>query len=115
MQISGKQSPSPTRVFVIAENRLLRETLARLFRKRSEISIVGDSCCSDSVLQEVSSAKSDILLLDCFNTSDKSDSWLTEVHESVPDLKLVLFGMDDDPDVFLRAVRLGIAGYVVKN
>src|SRR4029077_20063579 len=115
MQISGKQSLSPVRVYVIAENRLLRETLVRLFRKRSEVSIVGDTCCSDSAITDIASAKSDLLLLDCFNGSSASDDWLADLQESIPEIKIVLFGMDEDPNLFLRAVRRGIAGYVLKN
>jgi len=115
MQISGKRSLSPIRVYVVAENRLLRETLVRLFRKRNEISIVGDTCCSDSVIADIASAKSELLLLDCFNTNNASDDWLADLQESLPEIKIVLFGMDEDPGVFLRAVRLGIAGYVLKN
>ncbi len=115
MQISGKQSASPMKVFVVTENRLLRETLVRLFRKRSEINIVGDACCSDSSIEVITSAKSELLLLDCFNTKQVSDDWLVDLQESIPEIKIVLFGMDEDPDVFLRAVRLGIAGYVLKS
>src|ERR1700730_12939492 len=115
MQDTGKQLSSPTRVYVMAENRLLRETLVRLFRKRNEISIVGDTCCSESAIDAIASAKSDLLLLDCFETKHRSDDWLADLQESIPDLKLILFGMDEDADIFIRAVRQGIAGYVLKN
>jgi DNA-binding NarL/FixJ family response regulator len=115
MQISGKQLSSPAKLYVVAENRLLRETLVRLFRKRSEISIVGDTCCSDSVIEDIASAKSDLLLLDCFETKHTSDDWLADLQETAPEVKIILFGMDEDPDVFLRAVRRGVAGYVLKN
>lgn len=116
MPISGKQSPSPIKVFVVAENRLLRETLVRLFRKRSEINIVGDTSCSESSVENIASTKSDLLLLDCFNANRTSDDdWLADLQESIPELKVVLFGMDEDPDTFIRAVRRGVAGYVLKN
>ncbi len=115
MQSSGKRSLSPIRVYVVAENRLLRETLVRLFRKRNEISIVGDTCCSDSAIADIASAKSELLLLDCFSSNSATDDWLADLQESLPEIKIVLFGMDEDPGVFLRAVGLGIAGYVLKN
>ncbi len=115
MQISGKQLYSPAKLYVVAENRLLRETLVRLFRKRSEISIVGDTCCSDSAIEDIASAKSDLLLLDCFETKHTSDEWLADLQETAPEIKIILFGMDEAPDVFLRAVRRGVAGYVLKN
>src|SRR5258705_4411419 len=116
MPISGKQSPSPIKVFVVAENRLLREPLVRLFRKRSEISIIGETCCSEASIETIASTRSDLLLLDCFNANPASDDdWLADVQESIPEIKVVLFGMDEDPDIFLRAVRRGIAVYVLKN
>jgi DNA-binding NarL/FixJ family response regulator len=115
MPISVKQSVAPIRVYVVAENRLLRETLVRLFRKRIEINIVGDTCCSDSSIEDITSAKADLLLLDCFNTKHASDDWLADLQESLTEIKIILFGMDEDPDVFLRAVRRGVAGYVLKN
>jgi DNA-binding NarL/FixJ family response regulator len=114
MQVSCKTSPS-IRVYVVAENRLLRETLVRLFRKRNEISIVGETGCSGFSVNDVTAAKSELLLLDCFNTKLVSDDWLADIQEVGPDVKIVLFGMDEDPEVFLRAVRKGIAGYVLKN
>jgi len=115
MQGNGKQPSSPARIYVMAENRLLRETLVRLFRKRSEISIVGDTCCSESAIKDIASAKTDLLLLDCFKTKHTSDDWLADLQESIPELKIILFGMDEDAEVFLRAVRRGIAGYVLKS
>ena len=114
MQISGKPS-APVRIFVVAENRLLRETLVRLFRKRNEISIVGDTCCSNAAIADIASARSELLLLDCFNASSTSEDWLADLQESIPEIKIVLFGMDEDPSLFLCAVRRGIAGYVLKN
>jgi len=115
MQISEKQSSSPTKVYVLAENRLLRQTLVRLFRKRSDIDVVGDACCSDSAVEDIVSSKSDLLLLDCFDTLHASDDWLSCLQDAMPNIKIVLFGMNEDPDFFLRAVRRGIAGYVLKS
>jgi DNA-binding NarL/FixJ family response regulator len=115
MQISDRHSSSPTKVYVLAENRLLRQTLVRLFRKRSDIDVVGDACCSDSTVEDIASAKSNLLLLDCFDTIHASDDWLASLQESIPEIKIVLFGMNEDPDFFLRAVRRGIAGYVLKS
>lgn len=115
MQISEKQSASPTRVYVLAENRLLRQTLVRLFRKRGDINVVGDACCSESAVKDIASAETDLLLLDCFDTNNTSEDWLASLQESIPEIKIVLFGMNEDPDFFLRAVRRGIAGYVLKS
>jgi DNA-binding NarL/FixJ family response regulator len=108
-------SSSSTNVYVVAENRLLRETLVRLFRKRADLSIVGENSYSDSTAEHVASAQSDLLLLDYFNPNHKSDDLICDLRESLPQIKVVLFGMDEDADIFLQAVRLGINGYVLKS
>jgi two-component system, NarL family, nitrate/nitrite response regulator NarL len=115
IQVSDKQSSSSTNVYVVAENRLLRETLVRLFRKRGDLSVVGENSYSGSTTEHVASAQSDLLLLDCFNPNHKSEDLICDLRESVPQLKVVLFGMDEDADIFLQAVRLGINGYVLKS
>src|ERR1700731_24939 len=115
MVSNGATQLAPTRVYLVAENRLLRETLIRLLRKRADICIVGNTCCSAAALDHIASVQPDSILLARINTNHRSDDWLTKIQESIPGIKIVLFGMDEDPDIFMRAVRLGIAGYVLKN
>jgi two-component system nitrate/nitrite response regulator NarL len=114
-QTSDKQSSSLTNLYVVAENRLLRETLVRLFRKRGDLCVVGENSYSGTVPEHIAAAQVDLLLLDCLNPSHKSDDLICDLRESVPHIKVVLFGMDEDADIFLQAVRLGVNGYVLKN
>jgi DNA-binding NarL/FixJ family response regulator len=115
IQTNDKHSSALTNVYVVAENRLLRETLVRLFRKRGDLSVVGENSYSDSVPDHIASAQSDLLLLDCLSPNHKSDDLICDVRESVPEIRVVLFGMDEDADIFLQAVRLGVNGYVLKS
>jgi DNA-binding NarL/FixJ family response regulator len=115
MSATDKRVCSTTNVYVVAENRLLRETLVRLFRKRTDMCMVGNACCAESLATDINSAGADLLLLDCFNSQRKGDTLISELRETSPKIKIVLFGMDEDTGVFLRAVRLGIDGYVLKN
>jgi DNA-binding NarL/FixJ family response regulator len=115
MQSNNRSLLGPANVYLVAENRLLRETLVRLFRKRADLCIVGNTCCSAAAIEHIASVHTDVLLLDCFNNNHRSDDWLNELQETIPGIKIILFGMDETPDVFVRAVRRGIVGYVLKN
>jgi DNA-binding NarL/FixJ family response regulator len=114
-QLNEKHSSSSTNVYLVAENRLLREALVRLFRKRSDLCVVGENSHSESILEQIASAETEVLLLDCLNPACKSDDIIFGLRKSVPHLRVVLFSMDEDPDLFLQAVRLGVNGYVLKN
>jgi len=113
-QISDRQSPL-TNIYVVAENRLLRESLVRLFRKRGDISVVGQASYSESTPEQIATTQAELLLLDCLNPNHKSDDLICDLRETVPHIKVVLFGMDEDSDIFLQAVRLGVNGYVLKS
>ena len=104
-QISDRQS-SLTNIYVVAENRLLRESLVRLFRKRGDLGVVGQASYSESSSEQIAAAEPELLLLDCLNPNHKSDDLICDLRESVPHIKVVLFGMDEDSDIFLQAVRL---------
>src|SRR5215471_7873625 len=109
-----EKSVSPTNVFIVGENRLLRESLARLLRKRGDLSIVGEGSYSNTTSETVGTAQTHLLLLDSL-TSDHESDLICDLRESTPQVRLVLFGMDEDADIFLQAVRLGVSGYLLKN
>jgi len=101
-------------VYLLAENRLLRDTLARLLRKRAEINVVGVSRSPETVKEELVSTHCDVVLTDCFDDTSHV-RLLQDLLDQAPGMKVLLFGMNEDPDVFLKAVFLGICGYLLKE
>jgi len=115
MEKTGKEALTySATAYLVAENRLLRETLARLFHKRSGISVVGQGRYSDSTVQKIAAIGCDLVLLDSLSTSE-SIRWAEELSVHAPQTKIILFGMDEDSACFLRAVQLGIRGYLLKD
>ena len=102
-------------VFLLAGNRLLRESLGRILRSKSDICVVGSAPCTSESVEQIEASDCDVLLVDPMN-GDRSDlPFVQEVARSVPRLKLVLIDMVDDETTFLRAVRAGALGYVLQN
>lgn len=101
-------------VYLLTENRLLRDTLARLLKKRSEINVVGMSRRLENLKDEILASHCDVILTDCFDNTARA-TFLRDVLEQGSGVKLLLFGMNEDPDVFLNAVFLGICGYLLKD
>ena len=107
-------STCAVKVFLVAENRLLRETLIRLFQKRAAISVVGESRYSELRVEEIAGSECGVLLLDSPPTA-QATSLIGELYEHAPQINVVLFGMDESFDCFLRAVRSGVRGYLLKD
>ena len=102
-------------VFILAENRLLREALTRILSKKSDIRVVGAAAFSPDVVEQVRKARPEVLLSDSALVALSDLRLVSEVRAAIPGLKVVMIGMEADPKVFLRAVRDGIVGYVLKD
>jgi DNA-binding NarL/FixJ family response regulator len=111
----GELTANPqARVFLVIENRFLRESLARLFRKRSELSVIGETSPSDpdSRFAELFS-RCDVLVGDylvpaCLRLERGEN-------DAAASPKVALIGMSPDENQFLQAVRAGVTGYVLAD
>ena len=102
------------KVFLLAENRLLREALIRLLSKRSDVRVVGASAYSSAVHQEIVASHPQIILLDSNGLSLKT-TLISSLRAAIRNLRIVMVDMDPDENTFLGAVRAGVVGYVLKD
>lgn len=101
-------------VFLATENRLLRDTLARLLRKQSGIQVAGMAANTENISGQVAESGCDTVLTD-FAPGSSTSLLLRALHEEHAQLKIILIGMEDDPEIFMNAIRLGAQGYVLKD
>lgn len=104
--------PARVKVFVVSENRLLRETLARIFEMEKDLGVVGAARLCREAIEEISSTRPDVLLL---NPAMPDLNDLQRIRRRLPQLKIVAFGMEENEEAFLTAVRAGAVGYVLKD
>lgn len=102
-------------VFLLAQNRLLRDALAKILDKKRDICVVGSSAFSPTVLDTVTAAGPDVLLMDSFSAGMSHLEFMREVRSCVPGIKVIMIGMDEDEQAFLQAIREGAVGYVLKD
>ncbi len=102
------------RVFLMMKNRLLREALIRLLRKRSDLVVVGYDEPSDATSYQVLESPFDVLLIDSFQTTCPGAKIVRETGGKAA-YKAVLIGMEPDEELFMAAVRSGVMGYLLKD
>src|ERR1700756_3614408 len=102
-------------VFLLAENRLLREALIRLLSKRREVRVVGANGYSPAVHQQIIAAHPQIILLDSTGLAVTKASLIATLRGALRNLRIVMVDMDPDENTFLGAVRAGVVGYVLKD
>jgi len=102
-------------VFLLAENRLLREALIRLLGKKDDIRIVGSEAYSPQAVQQIFAAEPAIVVLDSVSKALSPERVIQRLHAERPDIGVVMVGMEADEGVFLRMVREGVLGYVLTD
>jgi DNA-binding NarL/FixJ family response regulator len=111
---TNSASESPIRIYVLEQNRLLREAFVQLLRKRSSLTVVGDSDDCSKAYGELTAFQCDVLLLNSLEILQVIRQ-KAETAECLKQTKLLLFGMKEDPECFLQAVRLGASGYLLNE
>jgi DNA-binding NarL/FixJ family response regulator len=102
-------------VFLLAENRLLREALMRLLGKRREMRIVGANSYSPSVQNQIIAVRPQIILLDSNGLGFSRAPLISTLRGAIRNLRIVLVDMEPDENTFLAAIRAGVMGYVLKD
>jgi DNA-binding NarL/FixJ family response regulator len=110
-----KASGEKIRVFVAAENRLLREALARVLTKGVGIEVIATDSAAPFHTDALLDARPDILLLNSRGSLEEDLSAIQEVRAAAPAVHILLIGMAKDEREFLQCVRAGISGYLLRD
>jgi DNA-binding NarL/FixJ family response regulator len=102
-------------VFLLCENRLLREALLRILGKRNDLSMVGACGYSSSAMNEVVASQPRVVVLDSVRLALGPALLLRLINQSLPNARTVMIGMESREEDFLNAVREGVAGYVLRE
>jgi two-component system response regulator DevR len=109
------ESKAIAEVFLLAENRLLREALIRILTKKTDIRVVGAAPYSPTAQEQIVAARPNIVLLDSVGPVFSEARLVSNLHASLPGVRIAMIDMDLDQRTFLRAVREGVVGYILKD
>jgi len=103
------------RLYVVAYNRLLRETLGKLLAKRNDLHVVGQGAPTSEAMHELTECRADVLLLNSGGDVTNDLAIVRMARMQAPRVRVMMLGMNDEPQEFLQCVRAGIAGYVLRD
>jgi DNA-binding NarL/FixJ family response regulator len=102
-------------VFLLTENRLLREALGRILGRWEDLKVVGAAPFSSGVVDQIANASADLVLLDSIPVAFSDQQLIQVLQRRILGVKVVMVGMDPDAVTFLRLVREGVVGYILKE
>ena len=115
MLVRTSKTAAPMRVFLIAENRLLREALVRMLSREVDFCVVGASGLNSQTVQQVGKLRPDVLLADSGMSSMADLGLIPALREALPELRIVMIDMEEDREKFFHAVCDGVVGYLQQD
>lgn len=107
--------PEIVQVLLVVENRLMREVLARILGKKSDIQVVDSLEAFPEKLEQLGAIKADVVILDGVNARLGDPRVAPEVSEAARRMKVIVIGAEEDEVLFLRAVQTGVVGYIAQS
>lgn len=119
---AGEARPAPSRrtgenvrVYVAAENRLLREALARMLTKHGGVEVAGLDSAEPFECKVLTEGQVDVLLLVSRGNLEEDLTTIREAHSTAPSVRILLVGATREDGEFLQCVRAGISGYLWRD
>lgn len=103
------------RVFVVDDHPIVRQGLALMINRESDLTVCGEAEDARSAIQSVTTAKPDILVVDISLNGPDGLDLLKNIRMRYPDLPVLILSMHDESIYAERALRAGAQGYIMKQ
>ena len=107
--------PKPIRVLVVDDHAVVRSGLRRVLDAESDIETVGEAASAERAVFEALEHKPDVVLLDIVMPGKSGIEGMPAVLQAVPEAKVLVLSMQDDPHYVREAFEAGASGYVLKE
>jgi two-component system response regulator NreC len=108
-------SDAPVRVLVVDDHAVVRTGLRRILDAEQDIETVGEAPNAERALYEALELKPDVVLLDVVMPGKSGIEAMPSLLKALPDTRVLVLSMQDDPRYVREAFEAGASGYVLKE
>jgi DNA-binding NarL/FixJ family response regulator len=102
-------------VFLAEDHAVVREGLAELIRRETDMEVVGEAGDGEDTVRLVKQLKPDIVLMDIAMPIVNGVEATKQIKISVPQTRVLVLTAYDNPEFITAAIDAGAAGYLLKN
>ncbi len=103
------------RVIVIDDDAIVVRSLSTILSAQSDIEVMGTGASGDDAVRLFESCLPDILLMDIRMPMGDGLSAAERILSRFPEARIVLLTTFSDDEYIVRALRLGVCGYLIKQ
>ncbi|TAF76005.1 MAG: DNA-binding response regulator [Bacteroidetes bacterium] len=104
-----------TKLYIIEDHRLLRETWIQFLESKTDLEIVGEADNITDAFKEIERLKPHILMLDINLKGESGITLIQEIKKTMPFIKIIVVSMHDEYAFVKKMFSMGVQGYVSKN
>ncbi|MHB1345344.1 MAG: response regulator [Thermoleophilia bacterium] len=106
----------PLSTVIADDHRLFRQGLVSLMKTRSDLlTIIGEAETADEAVALCGRLRPDLILLDIYLAGGNGLEAAAEIRTRYPDVAVVMLTASELDEHLDRAIRLGVAGYLLKD
>lgn len=103
-------------IILADDHAIVRSGFKMIIEQQPDMKIIGEAANPDEAISLVREHKPDILITDISMGTDKNGLLLVEqVHESFPEIGIIVLSMHDEQEYLRQALHRGAFGYVLKS
>src|SRR5579859_275334 len=109
------ESDQPVRVLLADDHDILRQGLKMLLGLQPEITVVGEARTGREAIELVHTLQPHVVVLDISMPDIDGLEVCARIRAQTPATNVLILTMHESDEYFLRALRVGAAGYLVKK
>jgi DNA-binding NarL/FixJ family response regulator len=114
-EITPERGRRPTRLAIVDDHELTRQSLQNMLVDEDDIEIVGEAANGRQALLLCSRLRPDLILMDVRMPEMDGLVATKEVKQRYPETSVMMLTMHENPDYLFEALKAGAAGYVLKD
>ncbi len=106
---------STIRILIVDDHAMLRAGLKLLIEGQRDMRVVGEAGDLRTAIDAAKKTTPDVIILDLSMPGGSGVAGVERLRATVPDAKILVLTMHDDPAYVRSAIAMGASGYVVKS
>jgi len=103
------------RILIVDDHAVVRAGLAMLVNAEDDLEVVGEAGSAREAIFEARSTKPDVVLMDVMMPDQSGIEVVPQLLRELPEAKVLVLSMQDDPRYVREAFEAGASGYVLKE
>jgi DNA-binding NarL/FixJ family response regulator len=108
-------TPHVARLVIADDHELVREGLRAMLENEPDLVVVGEASTGREALEVCGHLHPDLVLMDVRMPDMDGLAAAQAIKEQWPRISVLAITLSEDPDYLLRALKVGVAGYVLKD